>query len=94
MSEWPDYLMIRDTKLNDDAGGLGQRIFTTAGAGYVKQKYVREDLASPPPGPALQAINLLVAAGYVSQEKANEAMCIAAGFVKGPMPPPPQTAST
>lgn len=42
---WPDYLMIRDTGLHDDAGGLGQHIFTTAGAGYEKVKYVRADLA-------------------------------------------------
>lgn len=42
---WPEYLMVRDTGLADDMGGLGQRIFTTAGAGYVKQKYVRADLA-------------------------------------------------
>jgi|JI10StandDraft_1071094.scaffolds.fasta_scaffold101188_8 hypothetical protein len=43
MSEWPEYLMIRDTALHDDAGGLGQRIYTTAGAGYEKKKYVRAD---------------------------------------------------
>lgn len=42
---WPDYLMIRDTGVHDDAGGLGQHIFTTAGAGYEKVKYVRADLA-------------------------------------------------
>lgn len=42
---WPEYLMVRDTGLADDMGGLGQRVFTTAGAGYVKQKYVRADLA-------------------------------------------------
>lgn len=41
---FPDYLMIRDTQLNDDAGGLGQRIYTTAGAGYAKVKYIRADL--------------------------------------------------
>lgn len=44
--DWPDYLMIRDTGLQDDMGGLGQRIFTTAGAGYQKVKYVRADLAA------------------------------------------------
>lgn len=42
---WPEHLMIRDTGLADDMGGLGQRIFTTAGAGYIKKKYIREDLA-------------------------------------------------
>jgi len=46
--QWPEYLMLRDTGLADDAGGLGQRIFTTAGAGYVKQKYVRADIAAQP----------------------------------------------
>lgn len=46
--QWPEYLMLRDTGLYDDAGGLGQHIFTTAGAGYVKQKYVRADLAAQP----------------------------------------------
>lgn len=45
--EWPEYLMIRDTGLHDDLGGGGQRIFTTAGRGYQKIKYIREDLASP-----------------------------------------------
>lgn len=47
--DWPEYVMLRDTKLHDDMGGLGQRIFTTAGAGYTKVKYVREDLARPLP---------------------------------------------
>lgn len=46
--QWPEYLMLRDTGLYDDAGGLGQQIFTTAGAGYVKQKYIRADLATQP----------------------------------------------
>ncbi len=46
--QWPEYLMLRDTGLSDDAGGLGQQIFTTAGAGHVKQKYVRADLAAQP----------------------------------------------
>lgn len=40
---YPKYLMVRDTGLADDLGGLGQRIYTTAGAGYPKQKYVRSD---------------------------------------------------
>jgi len=46
--QWPEYLMLRDTCLSDDAGGLGQRIFTTAGAGYEKRKYIRADLAAQP----------------------------------------------
>lgn len=37
---WPQYLMIRDTQLHDDMGGAGQRIYTTAGQGYEKRKYV------------------------------------------------------
>lgn len=41
---FPDYIMVRDCKFYDDQGGLGQRIYTTAGAGYKKVKYVREDL--------------------------------------------------
>jgi hypothetical protein len=48
---WPDYVMLRDTKLHDDMGGLGQRIFTTAGAGYKKVKYVRADLVATPEPP-------------------------------------------
>ena len=40
---FPAYLMIRDTGIFDDLGGLGQRIYTTAGAGYEKHKYVRAD---------------------------------------------------
>lgn len=43
-SDWPEELMLRDTGIHDDQGGLGQRIFTTAGAGYKKVKYVRADL--------------------------------------------------
>lgn len=49
---WPDYLMIRDTALHDDLGGLGQRIYTTAGSGYEKMKYVRADLATRTASPA------------------------------------------
>jgi hypothetical protein len=45
-SEWPTYVMIRDTKLHDDLGGGGQRIFTTAGNGYEKRKYIRDDIAN------------------------------------------------
>ena len=43
-TEFPERLRIRDTKLNDDMGGLGQRIYTTAGAGYEKREYVCVDL--------------------------------------------------
>lgn len=43
---WPDRLMIRDTKLHDDLGGGGQRIYTTAGQGYVKHEYVRAELVA------------------------------------------------
>lgn len=41
---WPKVLNIRDTGLHDDMGGLGQRIYTTTGAGYETQAYVRGDL--------------------------------------------------
>jgi hypothetical protein len=41
---WPNELMIRDTGLHDDMGGGGQRIYTTAGRGYQKVRYVRGDL--------------------------------------------------
>ena len=44
IDNFPEKLRLRDTELYDDQGGLGQRIFTTAGAGYVKQEYVRADL--------------------------------------------------
>jgi hypothetical protein len=44
---WPDELMIRDTKLYDDMGGGGQRIYTTAGRGYETRKYIRADLSTP-----------------------------------------------
>ena len=43
---WPDELMLRDTHLHDDMGGLGQRIYTTAGQGYAKEKYVRDVLVA------------------------------------------------
>lgn len=42
--EYPESLMVRDTHLVDELGGLGQRIYTTAGVGYPKQRYVRADL--------------------------------------------------
>lgn len=41
---WPEYLMLRDTKIHDDSGGLGHRIYTTAGAGFEKRKYISADL--------------------------------------------------
>ena len=44
MSDFPERLRLRDTKLFDDLGGAGQRIFTTAGQGYEKQEYVRADV--------------------------------------------------
>lgn len=43
---FPDTLRIRDTMLHDDLGGLGQRIYTTAGQGYKKQEYVRGDIVA------------------------------------------------
>lgn len=69
-SEWPEYVMLRDTKLHDDMGGLGQRIFTTAGAGYEKKKYIRADLAAPPP-PAEQASGEFDEWFDAAYEKAN-----------------------
>lgn len=42
---WPETIMLRDTKLHDDQGGGGQRIYTTAGRGYPKVRYIREDVA-------------------------------------------------
>lgn len=44
-SRWPETVMLRDTKLRDDHGGSGQRIYTTAGQGYPKARYIREDVA-------------------------------------------------
>lgn len=41
---WPNRLELRDTKLHDDLGGSGQRIYTTAGQGYTKVMYVRSDI--------------------------------------------------
>lgn len=41
---WPDSLMIRDTLIHDDSGGSGRRIYTTAGNGYERTKYVHERL--------------------------------------------------
>ncbi len=40
---WPVTIRVRDTKRNDDLGGLGQRIFTTAGAGYKKKEYILKE---------------------------------------------------
>ena len=41
----PKTIMVRDTNLQDDLGGMGQRIYTTAGAGYTKSSYTRTDIA-------------------------------------------------
>ena len=49
---FPPTLLLRDTELHDDMGGGGQRIFTTAGRGYKKVKYIRADLAAPPQSPS------------------------------------------
>lgn len=40
------------------------------------------------------AIRLLVAAGFITEEKANEALCIAHGFSEGPLAPPAAVAVT
>ena len=40
---FPDKIRVRDTGFYDDLGGMGQRILTTAGQGYEKITYVRED---------------------------------------------------
>jgi hypothetical protein len=61
VGDWPDYVMLRDTKLHDDMGGLGQRIFTTAGAGYAKIKYVRHDLTHPQAAEVGEAVQALPA---------------------------------
>ena len=50
--EWPAFLNIRDTKLHDDMGGLGQHIYTTAGCGYKTMKYIRQDAFHPAPADA------------------------------------------
>jgi chromosome segregation ATPase len=42
--EYPEWVMLRDTMLHDDMGGLGQRIYTSSGSGYTKQKYIRADV--------------------------------------------------
>jgi anti-sigma factor RsiW len=57
--EWPEYVMLRDTKLHDDMGGAGQRIYTTAGQGYEKIKYVRADLLEAARAPLLERITAL-----------------------------------
>jgi chromosome segregation ATPase len=44
IAEYPEWVMLRDTMLHDDMGGLGQRIYTSAGSGYTKQKYIRADV--------------------------------------------------
>ena len=41
---FPERLRLRDTRLHDDMGGAGQRIYTTAGQGYQKQEYVIGDI--------------------------------------------------
>lgn len=35
LEDWSEYVILRDTNLYDDIGGLGQRIYTTAGANGV-----------------------------------------------------------
>jgi hypothetical protein len=43
---FPGTLRIRDTRIYDDIGGGGQRIYTTAGQGYTKVGYIRADLVA------------------------------------------------
>jgi hypothetical protein len=45
-TKWPRTIKVRDTKINDDLGGLGQNIYTTAGSGYERQEYIRADIAN------------------------------------------------
>jgi hypothetical protein len=44
-SIWPETLLIRDTKIYDDLGGGGKRIYTTTGNGYERKEYTRSDIA-------------------------------------------------
>jgi hypothetical protein len=43
-TKWPYTIKVRDTKINDDLGGLGQNIYTTSGSGYERQEYTRTDI--------------------------------------------------
>jgi hypothetical protein len=74
--EWPEYVMLRDTKLHDDMGGAGQRIYTTAGQGYEKIKYVRADLLEAARAPLLEELERermrLVACGVVAMSDTPE----------------------
>jgi hypothetical protein len=45
-TKWPYTIKVRDTKINDDLGGLGQNIYTTSGSGYERQEYTRTDIAN------------------------------------------------
>lgn len=44
--------------------------------------------SAPPSAPDRMAIRMLVAAGFVTDAKANEALQIAHGFISGPLEPP------
>lgn len=66
---WPEYVMLRDTKLHDDSGGLGQHIYTTAGAGYEKRKYILEAVA-----PMLASARVPVGDVDFTSDEVGEAM--------------------
>ena len=50
--DWPDYLNIRDTGLDDGY----KHVWTTAGMGYPTVKYIRADLAQAPTLPKLNIL--------------------------------------
>lgn len=62
-SVWPETVRLRDCKIYDDLGGLGQRIYTTAGAGYEKREYVRADIVDQ-----LRDALRMIADGTICQE--------------------------
>jgi len=45
-NKFPEHIKVRDAGVYDDLGGLGGRIYTTAGQGYKTQTYIREDLCT------------------------------------------------
>ena len=74
IDNFPEKLRLRDTELYDDQGGLGQRIFTTAGAGYVKQEYVRADLYDNSQA-QLDAVNPWLIHAYGCSAPASVCIC-------------------
>lgn len=78
--------------LDELVNGLASNADLANDAAYrsdLMQCLLRAQQLASPAAPDRTAIKMLVAAGFVTEAKANEALCIAHGFEKGPLTPQP-----